>query len=116
MTGRSRRRRIGLEGRERLVAVHLGHDDVEQDDVDRRRRPGRAGSSRASRPFSASTASWPIDVQQADEEAPIERGVVDDEDASAGHRASPAIGRRRRGASMAARAVAERLRPDRLGE
>ena len=34
MTGRSRRP-VGLEGGERLVAVHLRHDDVEENDVDR---------------------------------------------------------------------------------
>ena len=39
MTGRSRSAVVGLERLERLVAVHARHHDVEQDDVDRRRRP-----------------------------------------------------------------------------
>ncbi len=30
--------------------------------------------------------------EEADEEPPVERGVVDDEDATAGHDASPATG------------------------
>ena len=82
MTGRSRSAVVGLERLERLVAVHARHDDVEQDDVDRRRGRRPRSRSSASRPSAASTASWPIVVQEADEQPPVERRVVDDQHAA----------------------------------
>ena len=50
---------VGLERGQRLVPVHLGHHDVEQDEVDRF-RARVAQRARALRPSSASTATWPM--------------------------------------------------------
>ena len=72
---------IGGERGERLVAIHDGHDDVEEDDVDRRRvgvpEPvqGLLAVARLDRLVAQA-------LEQPREQLPIERRVVDDEDAS----------------------------------
>jgi hypothetical protein len=80
---------VCLECLEGLIAVHLGHHDVQQDHVDRvgvriaqevQRLPpvDRLGRLMADR------------RQEADQQPAVERGVVDDEDAAAAH--APASG------------------------
>ena len=72
--------RIRGERGERLVAVHHRHDDVEEDDVDRR----RAG---VPQPLERDAAVLGLDrlmadaAQQLRQQQAVERGVVDDEDA-----------------------------------
>ena len=71
--------RVGLERGERLVAVHLGHDDVEQD----RRRPAASPGRAAGRapPAVGGLERLVADpAEQPDEQLAVERRVVDDED------------------------------------
>ena len=102
MTGRSLSSGSALRIAEGLVAVHLGHDDVEQDDVDRRDR-------RVAQQLQGGPAVLGFDRlvadgrQQPDQQPAIERGVVDDQDAAAGH------ARRRRACAVVA------ARPSRPG-
>ena len=80
--GQIEQRRIGLERRERFVAIHLRHDDVEEDDVD-----GRIG--RVAQEFEGCPPIGRLErlvtdrPQESRQELPIEGRVVDDEDAAA---------------------------------
>ena len=72
---------VRLERREGLVAVHVGHDDVEQDDVDRLRSPGREDRER--RPaVTGLERPWPDPAEQPGQQPAVEHRVVDDEDTS----------------------------------
>src|SRR3954471_16732277 len=72
-------RRVVAERRENLVAVHLGHDDVEEDHVDR----GRLEVTEPLERFAAvARFDWLMTetAQEPRQELAVERRVVDDED------------------------------------
>jgi hypothetical protein len=64
------------------VAVHLGHLDVEQDEVDRL-RVGCAKDVEGQPAVLSLDRSMAEVLEQTHEQASIERGVVDDQDAAA---------------------------------
>ena len=71
----------GLDPAERLVAVHLGHLEVEQDDVDARRALGLEQVH--GRPAVLGLDDLvALRLERAREDGPIEPRVVDDEDAA----------------------------------
>ena len=72
--------RVGREGGQHLVAVHLRHLDVEQDQVD---RALGAALTRASRPFSAERHGVPELLEGAAEQEAVDPVVVDDEEVAA---------------------------------
>ena len=76
-TGHVAQARVGGERRQHLVAVHLRHLDVEQDQVD----GALAGAtSSASRPFSAKVTVCPSCSRARPEEQAVHPVVVDDEE------------------------------------
>ena len=81
----------GLDPAERLVAVHLGHLEVEQDDVDARRALRLEQVHRLPAVLGLDDLVA-LRLEGAGEDGPVEPGVVDDEDAPAlvAHAASPA--------------------------
>ena len=80
---------VGLERRQRLVAVHDRHDDVQQDDVDRLRSVVAQHRERLATVRRLDGRVTDVG-KQPDEQSPVERRVVDDQDAAAGHGAPPA--------------------------
>ena len=87
MTGRCRKRHVVAERGEHGVAVHLGHDDVEEDHVDRR-------LVRVAQPLERLHAIADLDrlvpdaLQESGEQLAVEGGVVDDEDPARPDRAT----------------------------
>ena len=107
-------RGIGLHGLERLVAVHLGHDDVQQHDVD----GADAGVAQEFERLPTVDRLQGLVAdrgQEADEQAAIEGRVVDDQHASAGHEA-PLGGWRKVAPVDRAERLGQRLGADRLGQ
>ncbi len=100
MTGRWRGRVGGLDPAERLVAVHLRHLEVEQDDVDARRAFGLEQVHRHPAVLGLDDLVA-LGLEGAREDGPVEPRVVDDEDAAVlvAHAASPAVTAPRRAAS-----------------
>jgi hypothetical protein len=79
-------RRVVAERREHRIAVHLGHDDVEEDHVDR-------GSARVAQPLERLDSVPDLDrlvsdaPQEPRQELAVELGVIDDEDPAGPDRA-----------------------------
>ena len=87
MTGMMPKRQVVAERREHRVAVHLGHDDVEEDHIDRR-------LVRVAQPLERLHAIADLDrlvadaLQESGEQLAVEGGVVDDEDPARPDRAT----------------------------
>ena len=101
--------RVGLQLLEHLEAVHLGHLDVEQQQVEAAR--ARSISS-ATRPFSAQRDAMALQLQAARQQQAVDLVVVDDQQARAvlSHGAAPSAPPRRArySSSSAASAAASR--------
>ena len=108
MTGTWRRRLVGLQALEHLVAVHLRHHDVEQHEVERLRA---ASSSSASRPLVAVVdVRVALALQALRERVAVVLVVVDDEQRGIGDAIARPRSRQQR---LDLRAQARKI--DRLG-
>ena len=77
MIGSAAKLRHRADRPRRLVAVHLGHHDVHQDEVDV--GVGLAAPRAPSRPFSAKTHVHPVRLQRARQREDVAHVVVDDQ-------------------------------------
>ena len=113
-----RQGRIGLDRREGLVAVELGHHQVEQDDVDRR-RPGIAQAGQCETSVLGLDGLVTERGQEASEHQPVDPAVVDHQDpGGSGDFAAPrwrSRAARRRHPAHRRRSASRRADPGELG-